>query len=84
MQQDALRTVNLVKCKIFCAVFSDDVFQVWELIVIEKCWAERYTRGLCEAVSLLDVAIIYALRNVCESLCFLILTAQLSDGPIVR
>jgi hypothetical protein len=72
VQKDALRAVNLVECEkgIFFNTFMDcdDVFQVRELEVVEKCWAESYTGGLREAVLLLDVAAVRVLRNVCDSL----------------
>ena len=86
MQQDALRAVNLVECKSLRAMESDDVFQVWKLSVVEKCRAERYTRGLRKAVSLLDVATVCTLGDVLNSLysCRLVLSiaAHSSDGPI--
>jgi hypothetical protein len=46
MQQDALCAVNFVECKDFCAVLTDDVFQVREPIVVEKWRAECDARGL--------------------------------------
>jgi hypothetical protein len=84
MQQDALCAVDFVECKDFCAVLTDDVFQVRELIVVEKCWAERYTRGLRETVFLLDFAVVCALRDVSESLNLLVFPENPSDGSIAR
>jgi hypothetical protein len=84
MQQDALSAVNFVECKIFCVLVADDVFQVRELIVVEKHRAERYTLGLRENVFVLNVGDISMLRDVSDSLCLcrFILAAHLSDGPI--
>jgi hypothetical protein len=64
MHQDALRAVNLVECKNLCVMISDDVFQGREVGVVEKCWAERYTGGLREAVFRLDVEAVRILRDV--------------------
>lgn len=84
MQQDALRAVNLVECKNICLMDCDDVFQVRELDVVEKCRAESDTGGLREAVFLLDVAAVHVLRNVCDSLCscrlIIGVAAHSSDG----
>lgn len=86
VQQDTLRAINLVECKSFCAMISDDILQVRELIVVEKCRAERYTRGIRKAISLLNVAAVRILRDECDGLysCRLILSiaAYSSDGPV--